>query len=199
MAKIGLDNLYYAIITENSSGEESYGTPAKLAPAITANLSQKYDNARLFADDKVEDDLREFSDGTISLNVADITDAVAALLTGATVDSNGCLVDTDGDSAPYVAIGFRSKTSKGKYRYVWLYRVKFSVSNDAFNTKGESIQFNTTTIEGTFYRRNKADSRGRHPWRYSVTEGEVSGSATIIASWFTSVPEPSFASQQSNT
>ena len=195
MATIGLKDLYYSIITEDSSGNETYATPVKLAPAISASLSLNFDAAKLFADDKVEDDLREFSTGTISLGVSAISDAVAAILTGSTVDSNGCLVDTDSDAAPYVAIGFRAKTSKETYRYVWLYRVKFAVPNDSFSTKGESVAFTTPTIEGTFYKRNKADSRGRHPWRYSVTEGEVNGSASTIAAWFNSVPEPTFSSQ----
>lgn len=199
MATIGLKDLYYAIITENSSGEESYGTPVKLAPAISANLSLNFAAASLYADDKVEDDLKEFSTGTISLNVSAISDATAALLTGSTVDSHGCLVDTDADAAPYVAIGFKSKTSKGTYRYVWLYRVKFAVPNDSFATKGESTSFTTPTIEGTFYKRNKADSRGRHPWRYSVTEGESQSSASTISSWFSAVPEPTFSSSSSQT
>lgn len=194
MATIGLKDLYYSIITEDSSGNETYGTPVKLAPAISANLSQERSTAQLYADDQVEDDLDEFAKGTISLNVSAISDAVAAILTGSTVDSNGCLVDTDVDAAPYVAIGFRSPTSKGKNRYVWLYRVKFTVPNDSFATKGESVSFNTPTIEGTFYKRHKADSRGRHPWRYSVTEGESQSSASTITAWFTAVPEPTFTS-----
>ena len=36
MATIGLDKLYYATITENTSGEETYATPVPLAKAISA-------------------------------------------------------------------------------------------------------------------------------------------------------------------
>ena len=192
MATIGLKDLYYSIITEDDNGEESYATPVKLAPAISAGLTINNDSVKLLPAAKVEDDLKEFSNGTITLGVSAISDAVAAILTGSTVDSNGCLVDTADDDAPYVAIGFRAKTSKGKYRYVWLYRVKFAVPNDNFVTKGESVQFTTPTIEGTIYKRNKPDSRGRNPWRYSVTEGEVAGSASTIEDWFEAVPEPNF-------
>ena len=39
MATIGLDRLYYAKITENDAGEETYGTPSQLAKAISADLS----------------------------------------------------------------------------------------------------------------------------------------------------------------
>ena len=38
MATIGLDKLYYAPITENANGEETYGTPVQLAKAISADL-----------------------------------------------------------------------------------------------------------------------------------------------------------------
>ena len=32
MATIGLDRLYYAKITENDAGEETYGTPSQPSP-----------------------------------------------------------------------------------------------------------------------------------------------------------------------
>lgn len=51
MATIGLDRLYYAKITENDAGEETYGTPSQLAKAISADLSVELAEATLYADD----------------------------------------------------------------------------------------------------------------------------------------------------
>ena len=51
MATIGLDKLYYAKITEDSNGEETYGVPSVLAKAITAELSVELVEAILYADD----------------------------------------------------------------------------------------------------------------------------------------------------
>ena len=51
MATIGLDMLYYAPITEDADGDETYGTPAKLAKAISADLSVELAEATLYADD----------------------------------------------------------------------------------------------------------------------------------------------------
>ena len=51
MATIGLDRLYYAKITENDAGEETYGTPEQLAKAISADLSVELAEATLYADD----------------------------------------------------------------------------------------------------------------------------------------------------
>ena len=36
MATIGLDKLYYAKITEDENGDETYGTPSQLAKTMTA-------------------------------------------------------------------------------------------------------------------------------------------------------------------
>ena len=39
MATIGLDKLYYAKITEDENGNETYASPVQLAKAMTADLS----------------------------------------------------------------------------------------------------------------------------------------------------------------
>lgn len=51
MATIGLDRLYYAKITENDAGEETYGTPSQLAEAISAALPDDWQRQRSDADD----------------------------------------------------------------------------------------------------------------------------------------------------
>ena len=42
MATIGLDMLYFAPITEDENGDETYGTPAKLAKAIVNRTFQNF-------------------------------------------------------------------------------------------------------------------------------------------------------------
>ena len=39
MATVGLDRLYYAVITEDEFGNETYGKPKILAKAMTAEMS----------------------------------------------------------------------------------------------------------------------------------------------------------------
>ena len=51
MATIGLDRLYYAKITEDDNGDETYDTPMPLAKAISAELSVELAEATLYADD----------------------------------------------------------------------------------------------------------------------------------------------------
>lgn len=196
MATIGLDKLYYASITESATGEETYGTPIQLAKAISAELSIELNEATLYADDGQAEAVKEFKSGTISLGVDDIGSDTAAALVGATVDSNGVLVSRSEDSAPYVAIGFRAKKANGKYKYYWLYRVLFGVPAASLATKGDSITFSTPTIEGTIFRRNKADTNGKHPWKAEITEDGTN--ASVIESWYTKVYEPTYSTTGGN-
>lgn len=192
MATIGLDKLYYAEITEDASGNETYGTPQVLAKAISADLSVELAEAILYADDGAAEIVKEFKSGTLSLGVDDIGTDAAQDLTGATLDTNGVLISAGEDTGNPVAVGFRAQKSNGNYRYLWLYRVKFGLPATNFATKGDSISFSTPTIEGTVMRRNKVDGNGKHPWKSEVTEGNTGVVAATISSWFTTVYEPDY-------
>lgn len=192
MAIIGLDRLYYAKITEDEAGDETYDTPIKLAKAISADLSIELAEATLYADDTAAEIVKEFKSGTLSLGIDDIGVTAAGDLTGATIDNNHVLISSSEDAGSPVAIGFRAKKSNGKYRYFWLYRVIFGIPATNLATKGDSITFSTPTIEGTVMRRNKLDDQGKHPWKAEVNEDDGGVTASVITSWYTQVYEPIF-------
>jgi len=192
MATIGLDRLYYSKITEDANGIETYATPVLLAKAIKADLSVELAEATLYADDGPSEVVKEFKSGTLSLGVDDVGKTVAEDLTGAKIDDNGVVIAASEDGGDPVAVGFRAKKSNGKYRYFWLYRVKFGLPATNLATKGDSITFSTPTIEGTVLRRNKLDQNGKHPWKAEVTEGDADVAASVITGWYTQVYEPVF-------
>jgi len=187
MATIGLDKLYYSKITEDANGED---VPSVLAKAITAELSVELVEAILYADDGAAEVVKDFNSGTLTLGVDDIGPTVAADLTGAITDDNGVLISASENVGSPVAIGFRAQKANGKYRYFWLYRVKFGLPATNLQTKADSITFSTPTIEGTVMRRNKLDGLGKHPWKAEVTEGDPGVTASTITDWFTEVYEP---------
>jgi len=192
MATIGLDKLYYAKITEDENGNESYASPTPLAKAMTADLSVELAEATLYADDGAAEIVKEFKSGTLSLGVDELGATVASDLTGAVIDKNGVIISSTEDGGDPVAVGFRAKKANGKYKYYWLYRVKFGIPATNLATKGDSITFSTPTIEGTIMRRNKADTSGKHPWKAEVTEGDTSVAAATITNWYKEVYEPTY-------
>lgn len=180
MATIGFDRLYYATITEDEEENETYGTPTILAKAINADLSVELAEATLWANDGAATILKEFKGGKLSLGVDDIGRAAAEELTGAKADQNGVLISASEDGGKPVAIGFRAKKANGKYRYFWLYRVKFGLPNTNLATKGENITFSTPTIEGAIARRNKLDGQGNHPWKAEANADDPGVAASTI-------------------
>jgi phage major tail protein, phi13 family len=193
MATIGLDKLYYAKITEDTNGDETYGTPIQLAKAMKADLSVELAEATLYADDSAAEIIKEFKNGTLSLGIDDIGVTAAEDLTGATLDDNHVVISGSEDGGSPVAVGFRAKKANGNYRYFWLYRVVFGIPATNLSTKGDSITFSTPTIEGTVLRRNKLDDNGKHPWKSEVNEDDASVPASVITGWYTQVYEPVFA------
>lgn len=192
MATIGLDKLYYAKITEDTNGDETYGTPQQLAKAMTAELSVELAEATLYADDGPAEVVKEFMAGTLALGVDDIGKTAAEDLTGAKLDNNGVVISGGEDIGAPVAVGFRAKKANGKFRYFWLYRVVFGIPATNLQTKADSITFSTPTIEGTVMRRNKLDGQGKHPWKAEATEGDIDVPASVLTGWYTTVYEPDF-------
>jgi len=192
MATIGLDRLYYSKITEGVGGTETYAAPISLARAMKADLSVELAEAVLYADDGVAEVVKEFKSGKLSLGIDDIGTTAAEDLTGAKIDNNKVLISASENGGTPVAIGFRAKKANGKYRYFWLFKVKFGIPATNLQTKGDSISFQTPTIEGTVMRRNKLDGLGNHPWKAEVSEDDTGVVATTISGWFTQVYEPVF-------
>lgn len=189
MSTIGLDKLYFAEITEAAAtGYETYGTPFAAPGVQSADISINVSTVKNYADDGTFEEIREFVDGTITLQVAQLGSVLAKKLTGAYVDDNDVLISGSEDAPPPVAVGFRSQRADHTYEYVWLYRVKFGVPQHAYNTKGESISFNNSTIEGSIARRKQPDYQDKHPWRAFADPGTVS--SAVLDAWFTEVYEP---------
>lgn len=184
MATIGLRDLYRAPITIGTSGAEEYGTPVRMAKAISAELSVEVAEAILYADDGADEVVKEFVSGEITLNVNDLLPADLAALLGQKQDTDKVVYGSDSDEAPYTAIGFRAKKAGGTYKYIWLYKVKFVIPDENYTTKGDSIEFTTPEIVGQFIKRSDGLWKAEH-----VAEPTNS----VAKDWFTSVREPNNA------
>jgi phi13 family phage major tail protein len=180
MATIGLRDLYRAPITIAEDGTETYGTPVRMAKAITVEMSVEVAEATLYADDGVDETVKEFVSGEISINANDLMPADNAAILGQTQDDNNVVIASEDDEPPYMAIGFRAKKANGQYKYIWLYKVKFGIPDETYNTKGDSVEFATPTIVGTFIKR--ADGK----WK---AEHVADPTQETAASWFTEVYE----------
>ena len=152
MAKIGLNNFRYGILTEASDGTPSYGGAKKPAKAISCSVDISNNSAMLYADDALAESDTSFQSGTVTIGIDNEDQATMAELLGHEIDASGEMVRNAEDTAPYVGLGrVIVKMVGGEYSYKveFLHKVKFSEPSQDDNTKGESLEFGTYEMEGT--------------------------------------------------
>lgn len=150
MAKIGLQNFLYGVLTEASDGKATYGEALKPGKAVSCNVSISNNDAKLYADDGLAESDTSFQSGTVSIEVDNADLTTQATLLGHTISGEE-MVRKATDTAPYVALGrIVTKLVAGNYQYKveFLPKVKFSEPSQEDTTKGESVEFGTTTLEG---------------------------------------------------
>jgi phi13 family phage major tail protein len=151
MAKIGLNNFFYAKLTEASDGTPTYDGGKSFGKAVSCNVSISNNSATLYADDALAESDTSFQNGTVSLTVDDDREATFADVLGHEIDDNGLVVRNVNDVAPYVALAriiVKLVNNVKLYKAEILYKVKFSEPSSDTNTRGESVEFATPTIEG---------------------------------------------------
>ena len=152
MAKIGLNNFWYSHLTEAQDGTPTYNGAKNLGKAVSCSVSITNNSATLYADDALAESDTSFQNGTMTLGVDDDREATFADLLGHTVTEEGEVISNSNDIAPWVGVAriiVKMVNNVRLYKVVILNKVKFSEPSDDENTKGESVEFSTPSIEGT--------------------------------------------------
>lgn len=181
--QIGLRDIHIAIVTSDDSTETVYDAPIKLERAISAKISPKSNSDNIYSDDSVEDVITAFEGVDVEIEVNQLSLESRLILQGAKV-VKGVLIENKDDIAPTIALGFKSKKTNGKYRFVWLLKGKFELATDEYDTEAEKPKAQSAKFKGKFYPR---DFDGNY--RFIADEDSVGVDATIISAWFTAVPE----------
>ena len=184
---VGLKNVVLSPLLTDTDEGHTYGDLQLVAGAIEASVTP--DNADpdiQYADDTEFDTLYADPEISFKLKMADIPIAIQEMIFANVVDDNGVLIRTAQDKPPYFAIGFKSEKSDGKFRYVWLYKVRAKPLTENFATKeGKTINRQTPEVEFTAIKRT-------HDGRYQAVadEGENGFTAEKAATFLTGVYEP---------
>ena len=155
MAKIGIKCLTYAPYTSGGDGSSiSYGTGVQLVDyMIRADVGEERSDVDFYADDHKIDTENSMTGATLSLELANMTDALEKAFLGYTAESSASGADllVTEDSSGFVGCGFyRKERFKGTitYKCYWFYKVQFSRDSDSTSTKGETVDFQTESVSG---------------------------------------------------
>ena len=187
--RIGCDNLVYVPMDKEDTATTAptYGTVVPAIGVMSININPNGSQETLFADDGPMETASTMGKVEVEIQKAELTTKNKAELLGHQIDGNGALVYGDSDVPPWMAIGFRTLKSNGHYRYVWLYKGKFTEPEDQNETKGDSINFQTDTISGQFVRLNNSytvNNKKVRPWKHELDQDAEGAISSIIENWF---------------
>ena len=184
MAKIGLRNFLFGILTEATDGTPTYGVAQKPAKAISCKVDISNNDAKLYADDGLAESDTSFQGGTATLGIDDEDDKMLATLLGHEIDENGELVRNADDVAPYVGLGriiTKMVNNVYKYKVEFLMKVKFGEPSQENDTKGETLEFGTHEIEGQVAKLANGD------WSKTKTFDSLAEAQEYLESFFSGV------------
>lgn len=187
--RIGCDNLVYAIMTTEDTATTApvYGEVKPAPGVMSLNINPNGAQETLFADDGPMETASTLGRIEVEIQKNELTSENKSDLLGHQIDANGGVVYGDSDIAPWVAIGFRTLKSNGKYRYVWLHKGKFLEPEDNNETKGDSINFQADTIRGQFARLNNPitiNGKQVRVWKYELDQDSEGVAESAVTDWF---------------
>ena len=152
MASIGLRNAKYNQI-DYATKKYKILTDSKvpvLGRLIDAKITEDRNNTTLRADDIIAEKDLSFKGGTVNITVDDVTDEVYAELKGITISEDKEVTDNSENEAPEIGYGhIVTKIYKGvkSFKVEFLPRIQIIKITADRKTKGESIEYNTVSIE----------------------------------------------------
>lgn len=153
MARIGFKKAKYNKIVGNTYATLTENKVPVFEKVIDEKFAPEYNTAELYANDGLAESDYSFKKGTLSLTVADDDDKLLAELLGNT-DNEGEVTSNISDTAPEFAYGHIIPKMVGgarKFKVEFFPRVKFTKVTSDNKTRGESVEFSTTAIEGTVF------------------------------------------------
>lgn len=148
MANIGLRK---PIVAKYDRNTKSYSGGFQYSHAVSVNITPNYAEASLYGDDIQVEYEKTFNNATISLGTTSTPVKAAETVFGHSITEDNEVSYNATDEANYVGVGFVSPEKvdgESKYSGAVITCAKFADSAESYATKGDSLTFNTPTIEG---------------------------------------------------
>jgi phi13 family phage major tail protein len=181
---IGLKDISIAVLEQDDKDGVKYGAVEKLERSVSAKITPKSNSENLYSDDSIEDVAVNFSQVDVEIEVNQLSIPSRAKIFNSKV-VNGILIENSDDvtTAPYMALIFKSKKLNGSYRYVCLYKGKWELVEDDYNTEEDKIKTSTAKIKGTFMARTFDNV-----YKVMADGDDPTTNVQDLEKWFVAVP-----------
>ena len=116
---------------------------------VRVDQSEERGDVDFYADDHMIDHDNSVSGANVSVEAAKLTDDMLEQLVGMLKKTDALAMTAD--DAPYVGFGFihgMIHCGVKTWRAYWYHKVQFSLGQRSFQTKGETIAYQTESLEG---------------------------------------------------
>ena len=154
MARTGFKKAKYNKIVGDKYAPITESKVPLFEKVVDEKFSPEYNSAELYANDGLAETDYSFKKGSLSLTIADDDDKLIAELFGNESVEDGEVTQTINDTAPEFGYGHIIPKQVGgvkKYKVEFFPRVKFTKVTSDNKSRGESVEFSTTAIEGTVF------------------------------------------------
>lgn len=153
MARIGFRKAKYNQIVGNTYKALTGNKVPEFEKVVDEKFAPEYNNAELYGNDSLCESDYSFKKGTLTNTIVDDNDDFLAELFGNSI-TEGEVVSTIDDTAPEFGYGHiipKVVGGKRQYKVEFFPRVKFTKATSDNKTRGDSVEFSTTSLEGTVF------------------------------------------------
>lgn len=157
MAMIGMRHVVAAALSTHSDGSEpTYSAGFDVGGAISANLTKNRNtNGDLYYDDALGESDQGLISLSLELGIDDLSEEVMdkmGLMKAVSTGSPSVTTYYETSANPTaLGVGYmrvRSKKNVVTYQAIWIYKMQFTMDSEQAQTKGESVQWQTPTVNG---------------------------------------------------
>lgn len=155
MAFVGLLYAIAAPIQTEADGQAiTYGKGQVIGGMMTAEISYTRNSNPLYADDRVMEEDNSITGGTIKMGVDDVNDDARVMMLGDVKEGRTRAKRSTTRRRKRALrrhgyIRVRRKDNKTNYIAYWVHKAIFGIGTESAKTKGQSIEWQTPTLEGS--------------------------------------------------
>lgn len=189
---VGVDSIYYALVTQDDADAYAAGAPAAFAPAMNVAQAPKTNSKVQYADNQPFDAMNSKGETEMDLEITGLPLDIQAAILGDTYDAATGRYFEGGGEAPYVALGFRAKKRGGDYRYYWFQKGAFQPPSEEQATETDTPDPKSTKLKFIAIRTTHVFAfTGSLDDSVKRVVGETSDASFSATTWFDAVQVPS--------
>lgn len=201
MPTSGIEKLYAARLTQDTSAGLLFDTPRYLSLVTELSIKPKYNTDQAYAENRMVDQASEFDSAAIGVNRYEMRSDESAYLLGQDTAAAGGVINSSGDEAPNICLLYRAplrrKTSSGNVvkRYGVIYKAQFTPPDSDLKTlAGKPDLSQVPQLSGqaqpTEWSYTNTNGQEKHPWEYHVDSDDPNCPTGIDSTWFNGVSIP---------